>query len=152
VHCVRFLLHTVKEHGRLLHTTKESTMQHLIYCKKCNHHTTVHHLEWTAIICQSCGAEIASQKYIDLLLEKIENRDLNLAQRDRLIVELEQRYFEALVREGDRDRLIDELESHNRALTRILEKVAESIPANELSSRMYGFTTDEEGNIREVVP
>jgi len=64
-------------------------MQHLIYCKKCNHHTTVHHLEWTAIICQSCGAEIASQTYIDLLLEKIENRDLNLAHRDRLIDELE---------------------------------------------------------------
>lgn len=77
-------------------------MQHLIYCKKCNHHTTVHHLEWSAIICQSCGAEIASQKYIDLLLEKIENRDLNLAHRDRLI---------------------DELESHNRALTQMLESL-----------------------------
>ena len=37
-------------------------MQHLIYCKKCNHHTTVNHLEWSAIICQSCGAEIASQQ------------------------------------------------------------------------------------------
>ena len=112
-------------------------MQHLIYCKKCNHHTTVNHLEWTAIICQSCTAEIASQTYIDLLLEKIENRDLNLAQRDRLIVELEQRYFEALVREGDRDRLIenrdiclqrrdqriDELETKNRALTKMLESL-----------------------------
>jgi len=120
-------------------------MQHLIYCKKCNHHTTVNHLEWTAIICQSCGAEIASQTYIDLLLEKIENRDLNLAHRDRLI---ENRDI-CLQR---RDQRIDELESHNRVLTRILEKVAESIPANELSLRMYGFTTDEEGNIREVSP
>ena len=77
-------------------------MQHLIYCKKCNHHTTVHHLEWTAIICQSCGAEIASQTYIDLLLEKIENRDLNLAHRDRLI---------------------DILETNNRALTQMLESL-----------------------------
>jgi len=77
-------------------------MQHLIYCKKCNHHTTVNHLEWTAIICQSCGAEISSQTYIDLLLEKIENRDLNLAHRDRLI---------------------NILETNNRALSQILESL-----------------------------